>query len=312
MNSATEGRGGTILPAVLALLACALLPAIRAGADPAASPGGRDSRAAGPADLRKLLDRAVTAVDRAAGAMGGTDAGRVSLLLVRADEAIARFEEASRLAALLQAFEEARAAAGRGDLGAGAVAVDRARERLPALADYVVTRQAEESGRAALRAARAEEVPAFLAGLEHLEAAVLAPALLARIREARQAIARGRAAMVRRDMKGGAAEVAAAGAALGGVRYSGALSRATFALAVGSELLRDGALIAARDQARRALRDLRLAIEVGPEEGRAELQQARDEVAAIWKRMRRVVEGDDAKLEAAGRRVDAVRRRQRG
>jgi hypothetical protein len=147
--------------------------------------------------------------------------------------------------------------------------------------------------------------------MDRLEAAVLAPILLARIHQAREAIARGRAAMVRRDMKGGAAEVAAARGALEGLRYAGAMSRATFHLDVGSELLRGGALLAARDQTQRALRDLRLALDAGPEEDRAELRQISDEVRGIWRRMGRVVGGDDARLEAAGRRVDALRRRQR-
>jgi hypothetical protein len=298
MNSATETRRGSVLPA---LLACALLGA--------AAPGGPGTGVARPADLRDLFEDAMKGIERAASALGGSDAGRVSLLLVRADEAIARFEEASRLPVLVRALEEARGAAGRGDLEAAATAVGRARECLPTLADYAVTRQAEEAGRTAARAA---DTGSLLEALERLETAVLAPALLERIRQAREAIARGRAAMVRRDMKGGAAEVETARAALAAVRQAGALSRATFALAVGSELLHGGAILAARDQTQRALRDLRLAIESGPEEDRAELQQLRDEVAAIWRRMRRVDEEDVAKLEAASRRVDALRRRQRG
>src|SRR5438552_3670364 len=83
-------------------------------------------------------------------------------------------------------------------------------------------------------AAEAGDATACAAALDRFAASILAPVLSARLREARQAIGRARTAMVRNDMAMGRTEVGAARRALDGLRYAGALSRALFALQIGS------------------------------------------------------------------------------
>ncbi len=290
------------LPAALAL-ALALLAAPEAGA---AGP------AAGPADLQRIVERADKALDKAEGAVRGRDPGHVSLLLKRVDDELAGLQEASRLEALAAAIDAARDAARAGDLQASAGSIQRCRGLYPPLSDYVVLRQAEESSRSALRAAQSGDAQGCLEAIDRFDASVLPRVLLKRIQEGRQGVARARTAMVRSDMKGGAEEVAGIRRALDGLRYAGALSRAVFGLGLGSELLQQGALVAARDQVQRALRDLRVAGELGSgRDGSAALEQARSAAEEVWRRITRPQEGDAARLLDARQAIDAIRRRQR-
>jgi hypothetical protein len=290
-SSATEAR----LAATL-LLGLALAPAA-----PAAAP------TAGPTDLRELLGKGEKALGRAEDAAHGKDAGRVSLLLQRAGALLDEFRAATRLQDLQAALEEARARTGSGDLPGAAAAVRRARGLLPALADYVVTREAEVAYRAALGAAEEGDAALCRQAIERLEGAILAPVLLARLDEARKGIERARAAMVRRDMAAGRTEIAAARRALEGLHYCGALSRAQFALRIGSELLRDGTSLAARDQVQKASRDLRLAASLAPEPRREALEQARERLLEVWRRINRPQTGDAKRLEELGHQVESIR-----
>jgi hypothetical protein len=265
--------------------------------------------AATPAELRDLFARADKAVRRAEEAAPGRDPGRVSLLLQRADEEIARFQEASGLVRFEAARRAALEAATGGNFAAAAREVERARGLWPPLSDFVVTRLAEESGRAALQGARDQDLKAVKRALERLDRAVLAGVLLDRLDASRRAIARARAALVRRDLKGGAPEIAAARAGLSGLAYAGALGRAALTLTIGSELLREGALIAARDQARQAARDLRLACDLAPPSERAALETLRDEATALWRRMNRPQAEDADRLAGVAAAVAAARER---
>ncbi|HEU4402323.1 MAG TPA: hypothetical protein VFT43_09475, partial [Candidatus Polarisedimenticolia bacterium] len=285
MISATERRAGRLSRAAARLLALSLAGEITVAAAAAASPEAPSTPPAplaSAAELRGWIEKAENALDKAAGAARGNDPGRVSLILKKADDELARFEASSRLEELARAFAAGRAGSGGGDFAAAVAGIQRAREILPALADYTVTRQTEEAGRAALHAAQTGDGPGCLSAFDRLEAAVLAPVLLARAREARAAIARGRTAMVRRDLKGGAAEVQAARRAIDGLSYAGALSRSLFALRVGSELLAQRALVAARDQVQKGLRDLRHAADLAPEAQRDPLEQAYARGSEIW------------------------------
>jgi hypothetical protein len=249
----------------------------------------------------------------------------VSLFLLQSDEHLEHFQAASGLEALVKALQEARAAAGEAaaavgadaavadgpDLEEAAAAVRRARDLMTPVAEYTVLRQGAEAGYAALRAAGARDRPGFLAALDRLEAATLVPVLLARLREARDGISRGRLAMVRRDMKEGRAQVAAARRACDGLEYAGALSRASFALSVGSELLASDSVIAARDQIQKALRDLKRAAAAAPVGQQAALEQARAEADEIWKRSGRSSAAEAGKLADIARKVETVRLQQR-
>lgn len=300
-NSATESRGGFAAAVILSAALHAALPAAWSASPPASA-----------ADLRDSLEKAERALEKAEGAVRGKDAGRVSLLLHRADEELASFEASSGLADLIRILEDGRSAARGGNLVAAGEAVQRARALSPLLSDYTVTRQAEEASRAALGAVRGAQAPVFLEALDRFEAAILPRVLVARIGEARKAIAQGRTALVRRDMKAGAAEVAAAKRSIDGLHYAAALSRARFAMSIGSELLASRASLAARDQIQKALRDLELAIELAPGERRAALEEARRAALEIWRRVNRPLEGDPQKLEEVSRTIEELRKQQGG
>jgi hypothetical protein len=319
--------------AVLALVAVSV--AAGPAAPAATAPAAPAVNLATPTQLRSILEKAGKALAKAEDALRGSDAGEVSLFLLRSDEYLEHFQAASGLEALVKALQEARAAAGVGDTtaaggsdaaaaaetgasaadgpapAAAAAAVRRARDLMTPVAEYTVLRQGAEAGHAALRAAGARDRPGFLAALDRLEAATLAPVLLARLREARDGISRGRLAMVRRDLKEGRTQVAAARRACDGLEYAGALSRASFALSVGSELLASASIIAARDQIQKALRDLRRAAASAPVGQQAALEQARAEAAEVWKRSGRSSPAEAVKLADIARKVEAVRLRQR-
>ena len=326
MNWATDPRRRN---AVLALAALGILcavppPAALAASPPAVAPPATapsaaptaPSRAPGarpatPAELRTVLQKAMKTLSKAEDALRGKDPGEVSFLLLRADEYLERFQSGSGLEALAGALQAARAAADGPDLTAAGTSVRRARDLMTPVAEYTVLRQGVEAGHAALRAATAMDRPDFLAALDRLEKATLAPVLLSRLREARDGISRGRLAMVKRDMEGGRALIGSARRACEGLEYAGALSRASFSLSVGSELLASNSVIAGRDQIQKAMRELRRAAEVAPDPQRAPLEQARVEAAEVWKRSAKASAVEAAKLADIARRVEKVRLEQR-
>ena len=313
---AAPGFTGLAAAAALVLAAAAIPATAVPAAAPAAAPAARGAPArapalATPAELRSILEKAGKTLAKSEGALRGSDPGEVSLLLARSDEHLERFQAASGLEALVKAIQQARAAAEESDMTAAAAAVRRARDLMTPVAEYTVLRQGAEAGHAALRAAGARDRPGFLAALDRLEAATLVPVLLARLREARDGISRGRLAMVRRDMKEGRAQGAAARRACDGLEYAGALSRASFALSVGSELLASDSIIAARDQIQKALRDLRRAAASAPVGQQAALEQARAEAAEVWKRSGRSSAAEAVKLADIARKVETVRLQQR-
>ena len=314
MSSATEPRRFRLapVPAVAVVLIVVLAPAAPAAlvsAKPAADRPG-PARAT-PAELRSSLEKADKALGQAEKSVRGTDPGKVSLLLARADEELTRFQERSALLGLQRAFEDARRAARSSDMTAAGAAVHRARDLMGAVSDFTVLRQAAEASRAAQRAADSMDGPELLEALDRFESAVLAPVLLARLREAREAISRGRLAMVRRDMKEGRTQIAAARRAVSGLEYAGALSRASFSLTIGAELLASDSVIAGRDQVQRAARDLRRAVEAAPDDTRAALEESRVQAAEIWKRSGHASQAAAAQLADLAKKVEAIRRQQR-
>jgi len=263
-----------------------------------------------PSDLRSILDKTDRAIEQAERAVGGKDPGKVSLFLIRTDELLASFLPASEIEALVKAFDEARAAARAPDLTAAAAAVRRASALMTPLTDFVVLRQAAESSRAAIRAAETGDSAAFVNDLDRFDASILAPVLLARVREARAAIARARQAMIRNNMQDGRARIAEVRRAFGGLVYAGALARASYSLTVGSELLSSGSLITARDQMQRAIRDLKLAQGAAPDDTRTVLEGALAQTIEIWKRSGHAATGDGDRLADLARTIDGVRLKQ--
>jgi hypothetical protein len=277
---------------------------------PGGAAWGAASAAARPADLDRALQKAGQVLDKAADAAEGRDPGRVSLLLRRADDELQRFETGSRLADLARRFEEARAAARAGRLPEAQTAVRGARDLVPPLYNFIVVRQAELDGRLAQQAAADGDAAACLQALDSYETAILPDILLRRVRETRDAVRTARDAMVRRDMKGGRVAIGTARRSLAGLRYAGALSRALFALRVGAELMREPALIAAKQQLQNAVRDLRSAVTIAPDAERDALTRVRDGARDIWGRMTRPREGDAASLEKLAGELEAIRARQ--
>lgn len=261
--------------------------------------------------LRDLFEKADKMLRKADDAAHGSDAGRVSQLLRRADEEIARFEASSGIAPILSAVAASREEAGRSDLRAAELSLRRARPWLASLSDYTVPRSAEVAFRSAQDSAADENASDFLSALDRFEAATLVPVLQERLREARAAVAKGRGLLVRNDMKGARKAIAASRAALDGLTYAGALSRSRYGLLVASELLRDKALLAAKDQAQKGLRDLKLALPLAPEPALPSLAKAQEDATAVWKRMNRPAQGDAEILSAASDAVEAARQQQR-
>jgi hypothetical protein len=292
----------------LAVLAATLFATAAARAE---SPAAPPARRLGPPDLRDQFQRADKSLRKAENALGGRDAGRVSLLLQRADEEIVTFEQGSGLGDFVRETGDARRAATAGDMTAADRAVRRARAVSLSLADYTVARPAEVAYRSALAAIGDRSGAELLTALDGMEAAVRAPLLLDRVHAARAAITRARAAMVRNDFPGGRKEVAGARAALDALSYVGALSRSCYAFLAAGELLRDRATLTARDQMQKGLRDLATAQELAPQPDLEDLTAAHDEAVAIYKRMNHPVEGDPAALAAASARLETIRQRQR-
>jgi len=302
MSSATEPalRSAPVARAVAIGLVALLLP----------HPLSPLAAAGTPAELRSILEKTDKTLAQAEKAVQGKDPGKVGFLLIRVDELLASFQEAARLEDLIKAFDAARAAARASDMAAAAAAVRRASGLMNVLNDYVLLRQAAESSRSALRAAEAHDSAAFLEALDRLESSVLAPVLLARVREARAALARARQAMVHNNMQDGRARIAEVRRAVNGLIHAGALSRSAFSLAMGAELLESGSVISARDQMQKAMRDLKLAAEVGPDDTRPALEEARAKTVEIWKRSGHALQEDAARLAELARTIETIRLKQ--
>ena len=303
MNSATDQgpRGAAIRRAMAFSLAVALLPV-------SWPPLGAATTT--PSGLRSILDKADSALAQAEKAVKGKDPGKVSLYLARVDELLVSFQDESGLAELARSFDVARAAARASEWTGAASAVRRASALMAPLSDYVVLRQAAESSRAARSAADAHDLTTFLESLDRFDASVLAPVMLARVREARDAIARARRAMVYNNMQDGRQRIAEVRRALSGLFHAGALSRVVFALSIGAEMLEAGSVISAKDQLQKALRDLKLAAETAPEEVRPALEQTRATISDIWKRASRATPDDVKRAAELARTVDAIRLKQ--
>ena len=263
-----------------------------------------------PAALRSTLERADKTLAQAERAVEGKDPGKVSLYLARVDELLVSFQEEGALLELAKSFEEARTAARNPDWAAAAWAVRRASVLMNPLSDYVVLRQSAETSRAAVREAETHDLAAFQQSLDRFDESILVQVLLARVREARDAVARARQAMVRNNMQDGRIRLAEARRGLNGLLYAGALSRIVFALSIGAEFLEGGSVISAKDQLQRALRDLKLAAEVGPPEARPSMEEIRATTFDIWKRPARATAEDARRLAELARTVDAIRLKQ--
>src|SRR5262245_7969872 len=178
-----------------------LPPGATAPAAPAAPATPAPAPAAGPrmtpAELRDEFEKCDKALGKAEKATAGHDPGRVSLLLRTADDHIVSFESGAGIDAFVGALAAARRSAAAGDFPAAGSALRRGRESLRSLADYTVARPAEVAYRAALRALDDRKTEDFEAAVGRLEGAVRAPYIADRLHDARLAIARGRAAMVR-------------------------------------------------------------------------------------------------------------------
>jgi hypothetical protein len=289
-------------------------PAPGASAAPAA-PLPAAAPAAGPlltpAELRDQFDKCNKALGKAEKATDGHDPGRVALLLKTADDHIVSFEAGSGIEAFVGSLAAARTAAATGDFPAAGAALRRGRESLRSLADYTVARPAEVAYRAALAALDDRKPEDFEAALGRLEATVRAPYIADRLHDARAAIARGRSAMVRNDMKTGRKEVTAARAALGRVDYAGSLGQARHCLLLEADLLRQSSFITAREQAQQALRAVREARERAPDADVDVLDAAEAAATEVWRRLAKPEPGDPERLEAVADRIETLRDRLR-
>jgi len=296
-------------------LCSAARAAFAAGAEP---PAGAPAPATTPvaagrrmtaADLGNQFDKCLKTLRKAEDAVDGRDAGRVSLLLRRADELIVEFDAGAGIDEFVGAVVASRAAAAAGEFEAAGAALRHGREILRTLSDYTVARPTEVAYRSALAALDARNPHDFAAAIGRLEATVQAPYLADRLRDARAAIARGRAAMVRNDMKAGRREVVAARVALGRMDYAASLGQARHGLLVAAELLRDGSFLTAREQARQGIRAVRNALGRAPEPDVETLNTAEATANDVWRRLSRPDPGDPGRLEAAAEQIETLRQR---
>lgn len=304
MNSTTDSRRRRPgRSAVVPLLLLAIALAGIASQSPAVALAAKAS----PASLNKILTRAEKDLQKAYDAARGKDPGRVSNILRRADENLARFESGSGLAELKERLEQSVAAAERGDLAAAEQSIAGARALLPALTDYAIPRNAEAESRKARRAAASGDAESCIEALEQFEAAMKHDILIKRLREAREATARARTAMVRNDMPGGREEIEAALTAVNGLRFAGTLSRALFAMQLGIEFVEGGVAGAAKGQVQKALQEMRLGVERAPETQRDEFAATRETLLVVWKRMSRPEEGDLDTLKSVTQNLEEMR-----
>jgi hypothetical protein len=301
--------------AIVALILAAGMPVFPAAgatapAGPPAAPPAAGRRMS-PADLRDQFEKCLKILRKAEDAVDGHDAGRVSLILQRADELIVEFDAGAGIDQFVGALSASRAAAAAGDFQAAGAALRHGREVLRSLADYTVARPTEVAYRSALAALDDRNPHDFEAAVGRLEATVQASYLADRLRDARAAIARGRAAMVRNDMKAGRKEVVAARVALGRMDYAASLGQARHGLLLAAELLRDGAFLTAREQARQGIRAIRAALGRAPEPDVETLDAAQVTASAVWRRLSRPDPGDPGRLEAAADQIEILRQRLR-
>jgi hypothetical protein len=261
------------------------------------------------ADLHSQFDKCLKTLRKAEDAVDGRDAGRVSTLLRRADELIVEFDAGAGIDEFVGALAASRAAAIAGDFEAARAALRHGREILRGLADYTVARPTEVAYRSALAALDDRNPHDFAAAIDRLDATVQAPYLADRLRDARAAIARGRAAMVRNDMKTGRKEVVAARLALGRMEYAASLGQARHGLLVAAELLRDGSFLTAREQARQGIHAIRDALGRAPEPDVETLNAAEATVSEVWRRLSKPEPGDPGRFEAAADQIETLRRR---
>jgi hypothetical protein len=259
--------------------------------------------------LRDRFEKIQKGLDKAQDATGGTDAGRVSLLLQRADELILEFESGSGLDTVIAALAASRAAAAQGDYGAARADLRRGRESLRSLSDYSVARPLEVAYRSADQALEDQDPQAFAAAIDRLEATVLPRYLHDRLADARTAIARARQAMVRRDMKTGRKEVDAARIALGRLDYASALSQARYACIIGAELAQQNAFLVAREQVQDALRQMTRALRRAPAADVDPLNEAQAAVNEVWRRLSKPQPGDPDKVARAADTLETLRQR---
>jgi hypothetical protein len=297
----------------LAGLAMALLlpgagPAGPAATLAAAAPAVEPSS---PVQLKDRFDKVEKLLRKAGDALAHKDQARAAFLLQRADEDLARFEAGSNAPRYLAALADARQAADQGALPAAEAAIRAARTALPPLGDYTVPRSMEIAYRAALQGVADGSVEAFRKGLEEMDLATLAGPIAARARETREAMGRTRKAMGRNDAIGGRKELDAAVAAFRRIDYGGRLARARSGLQLASELLRDGAFLAARDQTQRGLREVAGAIPIAPEADRETLTRAQEDARIVWRRLSRAEKDDADRLAAASDLVETLRLAQR-
>ena len=293
------------LVAALGLAVLAPIPGAAAAEAPAAV------RPYSPVELQDRYEKVEKLLRKAGDALQDKDAARLSFLLQRADEEMARFESGSNVNRYLAAVTEARQAADSGALPQAETAIRAARTALPPIGDYIIPRAMEVAYRAALQGVAENSVEAFRKGLQEMDEATLAGPIAARSRETREAMGRTRKAMGRNDAAGGRKELDAAVAALARIGYGGRLSRARSGLVLASELLRDGAILAAKDQTQKGLRELAEAIVAAPEADRAALAQAQEEARAVWRRLNRPEKDDPDRLASASERIETLRRAQR-
>ncbi|HKQ97552.1 MAG TPA: hypothetical protein VJV75_06740 [Candidatus Polarisedimenticolia bacterium] len=263
------------------------------------------------ADLRDRMEKTLKVLRKAQDATDGTDAGKVSFFLQRADELMIEFQAGSGLDTITGAFAAARAAASKGEFTAARADLFRGRKSLRSLSDYTVARPAEVAYRAADAALDGGNAQAFDAAVGRLEATVLPGYLKARVGDARAAIARGRSAMVRRDMKAGRKEVDSARLALGRLDYASALSQSRYALMIGGELLGEGAFLAAKDQVQDALRQVARAIRKAPEADVEALNAVDTDVKEIWRRVSKPQPDDAGRLAEAADQIETLRQKLR-
>jgi len=261
-----------------------------------------------PVELRDRFEKVQKLLRKATDAIEKKDLSRTSFLLERSDDELTRFEAGSNIGRYLASLGTARKESEAGNLPAAAAALRTARGALPPIGDYTVARSMEVAYRAALQASETGEAGLFQDGLRQMDEATLAGAIAADCRDIREATARARKAVGRNDIAGARKEIDAANALLTRLDYGGMLTRARSGLLLASELLRDGAFLAARDQTQRGLRELSAALESAPEQDKEALTTAQEEARTVWRRMNKAEKEDPDRLALASDRVETLRR----
>jgi hypothetical protein len=299
MSSTTEPRRGrSALPlGLVSILILAPFPDTTA----------RAAEILKPAALRKAVQKIEERLLEADAALEDGKGGRAGNLLRLAGDELAAFLDGSGLEGLLEMMARARQAVGEPEMRGAREALVAIRAGMNPLSDYVVRRDAEVAYQAARRAADEGNDEAYAGALHALDAAVLAPLLMARVEAARSGIAAARAASAARRLEVARSGAAAAIAAIRGLRLAAALSQALFGLQIASEFIADGHALAARDQLRQAGRALRAALDAAPQDLRAELARAEETVMGVLDRLSRPDPGDPAALAGALEVVKSLR-----